>query len=334
MLAFTARRLLMMIPVLLFLTVVIFLLNSVSPIDPARAVLGPSASRSSVERLQEELGLNDPLPAQYVTYLEDMLHGDLGYSARLQQPVTSGLQDALPNTLELTALALVLTIVLAVIMALALAGSWRGAPLLRGLIVAGASAPAFLLGIGGILIFFSKLGWLPASGRTSFENAPTGPTGFLLIDSLIAGRPAVFIDALEHMIMPAICIALIPAVAVGRTLRSSLVTVLSSDYVRTARSKGLTEREILVKHGLRNAVGPALAMLGLQSGLMLAGVVVVETVFSWPGIGLYASQAIPVADFPAIAGVALVIGVAYVIINGDRRRPPGGGRSANPPLSP
>jgi peptide/nickel transport system permease protein len=315
-LAFAAKRLVMMIPVLLFLTAVIFLLNSLSPIDPARAVLGPSASRAAVERLREQLGVNDPLPVQYVDYLEDMvLHGDLGYSARLQQPVTTGLRDAFPNTLELTALAFLITIVLSVLLALTSAGRWRGAPMLRALMVGGASAPAFLLGIAGILIFFSELSWLPASGRTSFETAPTGPTGFILIDSAVAGRPAVFTDGLKHMIMPAVAIALIPSVAVGRTLRSSLVTAMSSDYVRTARSKGLTEREILVKHGLRNAVGPALAMLGLQSGLMLAGVVVVETVFSWPGIGLYAAQAIPVADFPAIAGVALVIGVAYVIIN-------------------
>jgi peptide/nickel transport system permease protein len=314
-LAFSAKRVVMMFPVLLFLTAVIFLLNSVSPIDPARAVLGPSASRGSVERLREKLGLNDPLPTRYATYLEDMVHGDLGYSARLQQPVASGLRKALPNTLELTFLALLLTIALAVLLALASAGRWRGAAVLRALMVGGASAPAFLLGIAGILIFFSKLGWLPASGRTAFETAPTGPTGFILIDSALAGRPAVFTDGLKHMIMPAVCIAMIPSVAVGRTLRSSLITALSSDYVRTARSKGLTERQILVRHGLRNAVGPALAMLGLQSGLMLAGVVVVETVFSWPGIGLYAAQAIPVADFPAIAGVALVIGVAYVIIN-------------------
>jgi peptide/nickel transport system permease protein len=315
-LAFAAKRLAMMLPVLLFLTAVIFLLNSVSPIDPARAVLGPSASRAAVDRLREELGVNDPLPAQYVDYLGDMVRGDLGYSARLQQPVSTGLREALPNTLELTAVALVLTMVLSVLLALASAGRWRGAPLLRALMVAGASAPAFLLGIAGILIFFSELGWLPASGRTTFENAPEGPTGFILVDSALAGRPAVFTDGLKHMIMPAIVIAMIPSVAVGRTLRSSLITAMSSDYVRTARSKGLTEREILVKHGLRNAVGPSLAMLGLQSGLMLAGVVVVETVFSWPGIGLYAAQAIPVADFPAIAGVALVIGVAYVIING------------------
>jgi peptide/nickel transport system permease protein len=317
MLGFAVKRLAMMIPVLMFLTAVIFILNSLSPIDPARAVLGPSASRTAVANLREQMGLNDALPVQYANYLEHTLfHADLGYSARLQQPVTTGLRDALPNTLELTLVGIVLTVCLALLLGLASAGRWRGASVLRAVIVGGASAPAFLLGIGGILIFFSKLGWLPASGMTSYENTPTGPTGMLVVDSLVAGQPAVFVDALQHLIMPAICVALVPAVAVGRTLRSSLVTTLSSDYVRTARSKGLTDRQLLFRHGLRNALGPALAMLGLQSGLMFAGVIVVETVFAWPGIGLYAAQAIPVGDFSAIAGVALVIGAAYVIING------------------
>jgi peptide/nickel transport system permease protein len=316
-LAFAAKRLAMMLPVLLFLTAVIFVLNSLSPIDPARAVLGPSASAQSVANLREEMGLEEPLPVQYVNYLERMLlHADLGYSARLQQPVTTGLRQALPSTLELALLAIVLTVFLALLLGIASAGRWRGAALLRAVIVGGASAPAFLLGIAGILIFFSQLGWLPASGRTGYENTPTGPTGSLLVDSLLSGQTAVFVDALKHLVMPAICVALVPAVAVGRTLRSSLVGTLSSDYVRTARSKGLSERQILFRHALRNALGPALAMLGLQSGLMFAGVVVVETVFAWPGIGLYASQAIPVGDFSAIAGVALVIGAAYVIING------------------
>jgi peptide/nickel transport system permease protein len=316
MLSFVVKRIAVMVPVLLFLSTLVFVLNSLSPIDPARAVLGPSASPESVARLRDELGLNDPLPVQYVQYLQDIvLHGDLGTSARLQQPVTEGLRQAFPKTLELAAVATVLTVIFSTLLGLASAGKWRGANILRTIMVSGASAPTFLLGIAGILVFFSALGWLPASGTTSFDNPPTGPSGLLLIDSLLAGQASIFVDALKHIIMPAIAVSLIPSVAVGRTLRSSLITALSSDYVRTARSKGLTDRQIILRHCLRNAVGPALAMLGLQSGLMLAGVVVVELVFAWPGIGLYAAQAIPVADFPAIGGVALVIGVAYVVIN-------------------
>ncbi|UJA20871.1 ABC transporter permease [Thermoleophilia bacterium SCSIO 60948] len=315
MFGFAVKRLLLMVPVLLFLTAVIFVLNELSPVDQARAVLGNAASDEQVEEKREELGLNDPLPTQYVNYVSGIVQGDLGTSARLQQPVSEGLREAFPNTLELAAVATILTVIFGTLLGLASAGRWRGANVLRAVMVSGASAPTFLLGIAGILIFFSALDWLPASGTSSFDNAPEGPTGFLLIDAAIAGQPAVWWDALEHIIMPAIAIALIPAVAVGRTLRSGLITAMNSDYVRTARSKGLTERKIIVHHGLRNAVGPALAMLGLQSGLMLSGVVVVELVFAWPGIGLYAAQAIPVADFPVIAGVALVIGATYVIIN-------------------
>ena len=316
MLAYIAKRLAMMVPVLIFLTAVIFILNELSPIDPARAVLGPSASEESVERLREEYGLNDPLPAQYLNYLEGIVtEGDLGTSARLQQPVTEGVGESFPNTLQLALVAFAITIVNGTLLGVASAARWRGAGVLRAILVAGASAPTFLLGIAGILIFFSALDWLPASGMTSYEDAPEGPTRLLLVDSLLHARFDVFVDGLQHIIMPAIAISLIPTVAVGRTLRSGLITAFNSDYVRTARSKGLTEREIALRHGLRNAIGPALAMLGLQSGLMLAGVVVVEVVFAWPGIGLYAAQAIPVADFPAIAGVALVIGAAYVVIN-------------------
>jgi peptide/nickel transport system permease protein len=316
MLAFTIKRLLTMIPVLLFLTAVIFILDHLSPIDPARAQLGPHASPQAINQLHHKLWLDRPLPEQYLHYLDRLLlHGDLGYSSETQQPVVTTLRHALPATIELAVLGLLLATFMALLLGITSAARWRGAGLLRVVMVAAASAPVFLLGVAGILIFYAHLGWLPASGATSYQNTPTGPTGFLLIDSLIAGEPAVFTDSFEHILLPVICVSLIPAVAVGRVLRSSLVTTLSSDYIRTARSKGLTERVILFRHALRNAAGPALAMLGLQAGLMFAGVVVVETVFAWPGIGLITSQAIPVGDFPIIAGVALVIGIFYVVIN-------------------
>jgi peptide/nickel transport system permease protein len=317
MLWFTTRRLATIIPVLLFLTAVIFVLDHLSPVNPARAELGPHASNAAVQALSHQLWLDRPIPVQYVHYLDQLVfHLNLGYSLRTQQPVTQNLRHAIPATAELAFFALIIALVLALLLGIASAGRWRGSGVLRLVMVGGASAPTFLLGIAGILIFFSKLHLLPATGETSYTNTPTGPTGFLLIDSLVHGEPAVFVDALEHLILPSLCIAIVPAVAVGRVLRSSLIASLGQDYIDTARSKGLTERVILFKHGLRNSVGPALAMLGLQTGLMFAGVVVVETVFAWPGIGLYAAEAIPVGDFPAIAGVALVIGVAYVIING------------------
>ncbi len=182
--------------------------------------------------------------------------------------------------------------------------------------VAGATAPVFLLALLGILLFYRQLGWLPSTGRTKFLNAPTGPTSFLTVDSLIHGQFDVFTDSVKHLILPAMCLAIGPAVSIGRVLRSSILTNLRSDYVRTARAKGIREIwTVLLKHTLRNSLGAALSMTGLQIGLMFAGVVVIESIFAWPGIGFYTVQAIPRLDFPAIAGVTLFLGATYVVIN-------------------
>jgi peptide/nickel transport system permease protein len=182
-------------------------------------------------------------------------------------------------------------------------------------LIFGASAPVFLLALLGLIFFYRNLGWLPATGRTSIASAPDGPTGLLTIDGLLHGRLDVTWDAFQHLLLPALCIAIGSAVAIGRVLRGSLIGNLHSDYIRTARAKGLRERTVMFKHALRNSVGPALSMTGLQVGLMFAGVVVVETIFAWGGLGQYIVQSIPRADFPAIAGVTLLLGVGYVVIN-------------------
>ncbi len=252
---------------------------------------------------------------QYFDYVKGLLHGDLQDSLRTRHPVTTDLANSLPATLELTTFAMAIALVLALILGIASAARVRGAGLLRIVLVAGSSAPVFLLALLGLLLFYRKLGWLPSTGRTKYLNAPTGPTKFLTIDSLIHGRLDVFDDAVRHLILPALCVAIGPAVSIGRVLRSSIVSNLRSDYVRTARSKGLREWAVLWKHTVRNSLGAALSMTGLQVGLMFAGVVVIESIFAWPGIGFYTVQAIPRLDFPAIAGVTLFLGAAYVVIN-------------------
>jgi peptide/nickel transport system permease protein len=229
--------------------------------------------------------------------------------------VTTDLSKYLPATLELTLAGLGLAISLAVLFAFGTILKWPGSGLFRALLLVGASTPTFLLGIAGIIIFYQKFGWLPANGRTGITNAPDGPTGLLTIDGILHGRLNVTGDALKHLILPALAIALGPAVSIGRVLRSSLLADQHSDYAKTARAKGLSELAVLRKHVFRNALGAALSMTGLQVGLMFAGVLVVEQVFGWPGIGQYVAQSIPVADFPAIAGVTLMLGVAYVVIN-------------------
>jgi len=315
MTGFVISRLAATVVILVALTAVMFILQHVSPLDPVKAQMGAQASASAVAARREALGLNEPMLVQFWNYLVAAVHGDLGTSYRTRHPVASDLSSFFPATLELALFGIGIALVLAVLMAFSTSLKWPGAAVLRAVLFTGASAPMFLLGIVGIIVFYQQLGWVPANGRIGIANPPTGPTGLLTIDGLISGRLDVVTDALHHLILPAVVIAIGPAVAIGRVLRSSLLAEEDSDYARTARAKGLSESRILARHILRNSIGSALSMTGLQVGLMFSGVLVVEQVFGWPGIGQYIAQSIPVADFPAIAGVTLMLGVLYVVIN-------------------
>jgi peptide/nickel transport system permease protein len=294
---------------------VLFYLQKISPLDPVHARLGGQASASAVSAERHKLGLDRPELTQFADYIKGAVHGDLGDSYRTRRPVSTDLGDYLPATAELALSGLLIAVVLGVLLAFATTLRWKASSVLRPVLLLGASTPTFLLGIAGILLFYSTLHWLPATGRSSLPNVPGGPTGMITVDALLHGQLDVWWDAVKHLILPATAIALGPAVAIARVLRSSLVSDQRSDYARTARAKGLSEPAILVKHVLRNCVGAALSMTGLQVGLMFAGVLVIEQVFSWPGIGQYVAQSIPVADFPAISGVTLLLGVGYVVIN-------------------
>jgi peptide/nickel transport system permease protein len=311
---FALTRLVSLVAILLGLSVVVFLLQAVVPADPVRAMVGASATPEIVEAKRHELGLDQPLPAQYTQFLSRAVRGDLQMSLHTRRPVRTDIAAFLPATLELAAAALALAVVLGG--ALGLLTARGGGASLRVGLVASASVPAFLLALLLLVVFYAQLRWVPGSGRISAElDAPTRPTGLLTIDGLLAGRLDVARDALAHLALPALCLALGPAVALGRTLRSSLRTVLGSDHIRTARAKGLTERGVLVRHGVRPALNAPLTMTGLQVGMLLAGVVVIESIFAWPGLGLYTARAITSVDFPAIVGVTLVMGAVYVIVN-------------------
>jgi peptide/nickel transport system permease protein len=315
MMKFLSGRVIGMIVVLLVLAFVVFCLQRYTPADPVRVKIGANAKPEVVAAERHRLGYDQPLPVQYFDYVKGLLHGDLQDSLRTRHAVTTDLGTYVPATLELTVTALLIALVLGLLLGVASAARMRGGGLLRLGMVAGASAPVFLLALLGLLLFYRRLHWLPANGRTKYTDAPTGPTRLLTVDSLLHGRFDVFRDAVRHLILPAFCIAIGPAVAIGRTLRSGIVHSLRSDYVRTARAKGLRERTVLLRHTLRNSSGAALSMTGLQVGLMFAGVVVVESIFAWPGIGFYTVQSIPRLDFPAIAGVTLLLGAAYVVVN-------------------
>jgi peptide/nickel transport system permease protein len=310
-----AKRLVAMVGVLLFLAAVVFTLQHNTPTDPVHSFLGANASKAAIKAESHKLGYDKPILQQYVRYVTDMFQGNFQMSLRTRRAVATDLRRYLPATAELALFGLFLAAVLAAILGIATAARFRGSGIFRLITLAGASTPPFLLALLGILLFYHRLGWLPATGRTGLSNPPTGPTGFLTIDTLVHGNLHGFTDAIGHLMLPGLCVAILPAVSIGRVLRSSLATNLRSDYVRTARSKGLRELAVLWHHALRNSVGPALSMGGLQVGLMFAGVVVIESIFAWPGIGLYTVQSIPRSDFPAIAGVTIVLGAGYVIIN-------------------
>jgi peptide/nickel transport system permease protein len=312
MLRFILRRVGAAVILILVLSAIIFLLQSISPGDPVKAYLGNNASPAAVAAERQKLGLNDPLVVQYIHFIVNLVQGNLGISYRTHRPVTADLSSFLPATVELVTMAFILALVLGVLFAISGALRWKGSAFYRGPLLVLATAPPFLLALGGIVLFYAQLGWLPASGRGA-DNS--GPTGFLLIDSVLIGDFSEFSSALQHLLMPALVLAIAPAIAIGRILRASLETTLNADFVRTAESKGLSRLAVVGKHVLRNSVGPGLSMAGLQLGFMFAGVVVVEQIFSWPGIGNYLANSIPVSDFPAIAGVTLVLGTIYIVAN-------------------
>jgi peptide/nickel transport system permease protein len=311
MIPFLLRRLGAALVLLLVLTAIVFLLQKLTPGDGVHAYVGANASPQAVAAARQHLGLDSPLPEQYARYLWHALHGDFGTSLRTHDSVASDLGTFFPATAELVLCSFLIAVILAA--AFAVSGAIRvpGSSLYRGVLLVGATAPPFLLGLGGLVLFYADLGWLPASGR----GDDTGPTHLVLLDGLLHGSASQFTGGAEHLVLPALALAIAPALAIGRILRSSLDSTLATEHVRTARAKGLHPVGVIARHVVRNSVGPALSMAGLQLGFMFAGVVVVEQIFNWPGIGNYLAESIPVADFPAIAGVTLLLGSIYIVVN-------------------
>ncbi|HWC36261.1 MAG TPA: ABC transporter permease [Mycobacteriales bacterium] len=311
---FAVERLVALVGVLVALTFVVFLLERQVPANPVRALLGTSASASAVAAKSHQLYLDRSLPTQFWHFLAGVVHGDLGTSLHTRRPVMSDIRSFLPATVELAAVAALIAGVIGVSVGL-LTARGRGRFTRLGLLGL-ASVPQFLLGLLFLLSFYSKLHWFPGQGRLSSGVAPPpGPTGMYTVDALLHGQFATFGDALWHLLLPAMTLAILPSVAIARTLRSSLQTTLRADYIRTARAKALPERTVMLRHALRNSAQAPLTMAGLQVGLLLAGVVVVEDIFGFSGLGLYTVRSIQTFDLAAVAGVSLVLGAAYVVIN-------------------
>jgi peptide/nickel transport system permease protein len=316
MLRFAVHRALAMVGILWALLTIVFVLRTVIPSNPARTMAGPGATPALIALERVRLGLDKPLAVQYANYLSGAVRGNLGISVYTRNPVSDDLARAIPASVELLAGGIAVMIILGLALGLLGGSGVRGSGALRVALVSGASVPTFLLGLLGLLLLYGKLHIAPPGGEVSGTiGAPTGPTGIVILDGLLAGRLDVVTDGLWHLALPAVVLGLGPALIIGRTLQSSLRTVSSQDYIRTARAKALPGWAVLLRHALRNALNAPLSLTGLEICGMLAGIAVVEDVFSWPGLGLYTVHAITTSDFAAIAGVTLVIGAGYVIMN-------------------
>ena len=289
MLTFLLRRVLLIVPILFGVSVVVFLMVHLVPGDPIRIMLGQSPSAADVRLLRHELGLDAPLPVQYVRYVGHALHGDLGASIRSNRPVVAEIADRFPQTLQLTVAAMAVAIVLGVGVGTLAAASrsrlFEGALMLGATL--GVSLPTFWVGLLLIDVFALRLRWFPVLGSTG----------------------------LRGLVLPAVTLALPAAAVLARVTRAGLVDVLGQDYIRTARAKGLARRRIVGSHALRNGLIVVLTIVGLQFGSLMAGSVIVESVFARPGLGSFVVGAIQARDYPDIQGIVLIFAVLYVLIN-------------------
>lgn len=298
--------------------VITFVISHLIPGDPARLLAGERASDEMVVHIRHQLGLDQPLLYQFYHYLVDLLHGDLGNSIRTGRPVLEDLQAFFPATLELAFAALLLAILMGVPLGV-MSAVWQNRwidHLVRVFAVAGISTPAFWLGLGAIIVFYGHLDWLPSGGRLDdWLDPPASHTGFYTLDALLAGDLDVFWNALQHLLLPAVTLAFVHVGIVARQIRSAMLEQLGEDYVRTARANGLGRWQVILGHALPNALIPSITVLGLALGDLLYGAVLTETVFAWPGMGAYVVNSIQSLDFPAVMGFAVVVSVAYVLVN-------------------
>ena len=317
---YIARRLVLMAVAALGVTLISFLVAHTVPADPIVSNLGQIASQRPeiVQAFREKWGLDKPLHIQYFTFVSNLAHGELGTSINTRRAITKDMALFFPATIELATAAVVFALVLGIPLGI-LAAVRRDGPidhLARAVSLVGVSIPIFWLATVSLVLFYATLHWTVGPGRLGPQiERPDVVTGMFTIDSLLAGDYATFRDAAAHLILPGMVLASSIMGLVTRVTRSSMLEVLSQDYTRTARAKGLSEWRVVARHALRNALIPTVTVLGLAYGGLLSGAVMTETIFAWPGLGRYAFSAVRTNDFPAIMAVTFVIGIVYVFVN-------------------
>ncbi len=317
---FVIRRLAALVLLMFGITLIAFSLTHLVPGDPVAANLGQSAisDPAIVQAFKEKNGLDKPLPEQYFNYLGGLVHGDLGVSQQTQRKITQDLGEYVPATMELAVTAIVISLIVGVplgIIAAMRRNTWLD-QVLRVLTLSGVSVPTFWLALVAYYLLFFKLGWLPGGGRLDpGTDPPQHITGLYTVDALLSGNGPLFWQALDHLILPALVLAMFTISLLTRFTRASMLEVLGNDYVRSARAKGMPERTVILRHVLRPALIPILTVFGVAFGSLLSGTVLVEKIFSWPGMGQYAYNSALALDLPSIMGVSLVVAVIYVTIN-------------------
>lgn len=315
------KRLASSILVLLGVVTITFLIARVIPSNPEVKWAGPRATEAQLEQARIELGLDKSLPEQYIIYIGDLLQGDLGNSLQNKEPITSELQKYVPATVELVLVAFALAIVLGIPLGIYSAKKKDRAldHFGRFFSIGAVSLPTFWVALFFQFIFYKTLSWLPIGGQISVEASIFSDipdvTGLLLLDCLLTGQISLFWDALQHMILPGITIALYPIGLVSRMTRSALLEILDEDYITAGHSYGLTSFKMLWKYALKNSLGTTATDVALSMGYTLTNTFLVEAIFSWPGIGSYISSAITSLDYPAIMGVTLFGAVCYIVLN-------------------
>ena len=314
---YAVRRALAIVPVLIGVSVLVFSFIHLIPGDPALTMLGERATPEKVAEVRTRLGLDRPIWQQYLLYVGNALRGDLGVSIVRGDPVAGDLLRRFPATVELAMAAIVAAVALGIPIGVASA-VWRNSPLdslARLGALTGVSMPIFWLGLVLAWVFGVQLRLLPTGFRLSSGTAFVPWTNFVILDALLQRDWATFVDALRHLILPALALATIPLAVVARMTRASMLEVLSREYIRTAEAKGLSRRAVVLRHALRNALLPVLTVVGLQVGRLLAGAILTETIFSWPGIGLWVYESIESRDYAIVQGVSLFIAVIVVSVN-------------------
>lgn len=314
------RRFLLIIPLLLGITMVSFLIANAVPADPINVNLPQNAlgDERLVEAFRRKWGLDKPPIEQYFTYLGNLLQGDLGASIRTRNPIAQDIRQFLPATIELATFSIIIGLMMGVGVGV-ISAIWKNTLIdyiSRTLVVVGVSFPVFVLALIGLTVLHVQLSLVAGPGRLDFiMRPPPHVTGLFTIDSALAGQWDKFHNAVSHLILPGLILGNYVAGIIARITRSSLLEVMNADYIRTARSKGMNERRVIIRHALPNAMIPVVTIIGVSYGNLLVGSVLIESIFAWPGIGRYVFRASTSQDFPAIMGVSLLIAFIYVMVN-------------------